>query len=465
MQEKEKFIVVASLVPKPLSSFSERTKNESLFLSVPIATSVMKIACISMAVCLSWQCVSIQGWSSQLSVSRPPSSSAYYSRLSSSALQSSTVDATESTASSSSTPNAAHENPTLLPEYEESYQKFAAKLAGSVPPQYAKMTPALLHFMREYYGANQDGFTQTQNPESTPDLAGSRFLQGVAYGLEFGILNKYDKFGSYHKALRGNPEKEDGNTVDFYKFGCDFFRPCMNLPRSKVEGMEYLKEAMDYLEQGHNVILFANHQSEADPQVMSTCFETVGYGPQAAQMVYVAGHKVTTDPLAVPFSMGRNLICIHSKKHIDADPESKPHKQRQNLEAMSAMLNLFKKGGCLLWVAPSGGRDRRNVETGEIPIAPFDSKTIDMFRLMGTKSKTPTHYYPVAMVTYELCPPPDYVDAGVGEQRNVRFGPVGIAIGPEVILDGGLEARREFCQQAFDQCEKDYKQLLALLNM
>lgn len=424
----------------------------------------MKIASASLALCLSWQYVSVtQGWT-QLSMPRPGSSAVSVSRLPS-ALFSSTMDATESTASSSGSAPVSHENPTLSPEYEASYQKFAAKLQGSVPPQYAKMAPALLHFLREYYGANQEGFTQTQNPELAPDLAGSRFLQGVAYGLEFGILNKYDKFGSYHVALRGNPETENGNTVDFYKFGCDFFRPCMNLPQSKVEGLDHLKEAMDYLDQGHNVILFANHQSEADPQVMSTCLEMVGYGKQAADMVYVAGHKVTTDPLAVPFSMGRNLICIHSKKHIDADPESKPIKQRQNLEAMSAMLNLLKKGGCLLWVAPSGGRDRRNVETGEIPIAPFDSKTIDMFRLMGTKSKTPTHYYPVAMVTYELCPPPDYVEASVGEQRNVRFTPVGITVGPEVMSDGGLEARHDFCQHAFDQCEKDYKALRASLNL
>ncbi len=73
----------------------------------------------------------------------------------------------------------------------------------------------------------------------------------------------------------------------------------------------------------------------------------------------------------------------------------------------------MKEGGCALWVAPSGGRDRRNVETGEVPIADFDSKTLDMFRLMGNKSKVPTHYFPLAMVTYDLCPPPDTISAGV----------------------------------------------------
>jgi glycerol-3-phosphate O-acyltransferase len=173
---------------------------------------------------------------------------------------------------------------------------------------------------------------------------------------------------------------------------------------------------------------------------------------------------VTTDPLAIPFSMGRNLVCIHSKKHIDSDPESKPLKQKQNLLAMGGMLKQLKEGGCTLWVAPSGGRDRRNVETGEVPIADFDSKTLDMFRLMGNKSKVKTHYYPLAMVTYDLCPPPDYIEAGVGEQRNVRFVPVGIACGAEVESVGGLEKRHEFCDNAFVACQADYERLLEELK-
>ena len=105
---------------------------------------------------------------------------------------------------------------------------------------------------------------------------------------------------------------------------------------------------------------------------------------------------------------------------------------------MSAMLSKLKRGGCLLWVAPSGGRDRRNMETGQVPLAPFDSKTIDMFRLMGNKSKVPTHYYTLAMVSYDLCPPPDHIEAGVGEQRNVRYVPVGIKVGEELESVGGL---------------------------
>lgn len=159
---------------------------------------------------------------------------------------------------------------------------------------------------------------------------------------------------------------------------------------------------------------------------------------------------------AIPFSMGRNLICIHSKKHIDADPETKGIKNRQNLAAMGGMLEKLKQGGCILWVAPSGGRDRRDVESGKTPIAPFDFKTVDMFKLMGRKSKVQTHYYPLAMVTYELCPPPDFVEAGVGEQRNFRFAPVGIKVGAEIEPDN-------LNPVVYEETLKDYVELREML--
>mmetsp|Transcript_28577 Transcript_28577/g.34809 ORF Transcript_28577/g.34809 Transcript_28577/m.34809 type:complete len:270 (+) Transcript_28577:549-1358(+) len=243
-----------------------------------------------------------------------------------------------------------------------------------------------------------------------------------------------------------------------------FFKPAMNLEQSAILGQDNLKRAFEQMAAGENVVFLANHQSEADPQVFSTLLETIGYDEEAAKIVYVAGHKVTTDPLAIPFSMGRNLICIHSKKHIYADPETQPMKQKQNLAAMSGMLDMMRKGGLGLWVAPSGGRDRRDIETGKVPIAPFDQKTIDMFRLMSNKSKVTTHFYPLAMVSYDLCPPPDFVEAGVGESRNVRYTPVGIACGDEIKNVGGVEARHVFSENAESACAADYDKLVQAIQ-
>jgi len=343
------------------------------------------------------------------------------------------------------------------PEFEAAFAKTEAKLGAAISN--AKILQPLLHFTKEYFGANQKALIQTGNPLNAPDLTAQRIVQGITLGMTYGMGEKKFLFGATHQAIR------DLDGTDFYQFGCDFFRPVIDTTHSVVLGQHNLQAAMDQLAAGENVVFFANHQSEADPQVMSVCLEMAGFPEQAEKVTYVAGHKVTTDALAIPFSMGRNLICIHSKKHIDADAESKPMKQKQNLNAMGNMLTLLKQGGTALWVAPSGGRDRRDLTTGKVPIAPFDSKTIDMFRLMGNKSKIPTHYYPLAMVTYDLCPPPDYIEAGTGEQRNVRFCSVGIACGDELISEGGLEHRHEFCEAAEQRCTTDYVALLKHLKM
>jgi glycerol-3-phosphate O-acyltransferase len=348
------------------------------------------------------------------------------------------------------------ESDNMAPEFKGAMDQTLGALESSVDNE--KVKSLLEHFTKEYFAAC-DAANKAGVKDVTALSAANGMKNALQYGMKFGMGDKY-KFGPTHTALRGNPETEDGNDIDFYKFGCDFFRPAMDLENSLVLGEDALKKAYEQIENGENVVFFANHQSEADPQVMSCLLEKAGYGKQAEDLVYVAGHKVTTDALAIPFSMGRNLICIHSKKHIDADPETKPLKSKQNLGAMGGMLKLLKKGGTSIWVAPSGGRDRRDLETGEVPIAPFDQKTIDMFRLMGNKSKVPTHFYPVSMVSYDLCPPPDFVEAGTGEQRNVRFVPVGIAVSDEVENIGGVESRHLFTEKAMEDCQKGYDELL-----
>jgi glycerol-3-phosphate O-acyltransferase len=363
----------------------------------------------------------------------------------------------------------------LEPAYQMAVDGAVHKLKQVMPEAFqTKYLSLLTHFINEYLVCAQKAYhkavaagkddDETMLAACTPQAAASRMLQVISYGLKYGMGPTKYTFDVSHQALRGmNPDSENGNTVDFYAFGCDFFRPCMDLQNSAILGLDNMQKIVAQLQAGENVVLFANHQSEADPQVVSCLLERAGYSKQAADMVYVAGHKVTTDALAVAFSMGRNLICIHSKKHINADPELKAEKSRQNMRAMSALLDGFKRGGSLIWVAPSGGRDRRNVETGDVPIADFDSKTIDMFRLMGNKSKKTTHYYTFAMVTYDLCPPPDFVVPGVGEDRNVRFVPVGIAIGDECQSVGGLECRHAFNTHAQAQCDADYQTLLQTL--
>lgn len=360
----------------------------------------------------------------------------------------------------SATSSSTDEHYQFSPEFGAAFDKTLVALKSSLENPF--LVKPLEHFVKEYFFAcdesNRDG-------SSVDAMKASKHMSNaLQYAMEFGLHEKFT-FGVTHTALRGkDPEVENGNTVDFYKFGCDFFRPVINNEKSLLLGKEALEGAKQQLAHGENVIFFANHQSEADPQVMSILLEKAGFPEQAEEVIYVAGHKVTTDALAIPFSMGRNLICIHSKKHIDSDPDTKPIKSKQNLAAMNGMLKKLKKGGSCIWVAPSGGRDRRDLETGKVPIAPFDQKTVDMFRLMGNKSKVKTHYYALSMVSYDLCPPPDFVEAGTGEQRNIRYVPVAIKCSDELINEGGVETRHLFTEKAMDACDKGYQELLQALN-
>lgn len=43
-------------------------------------------------------------------------------------------------------------------------------------------------------------------------------------------------------------------------------------------------------------------------QVVSLMLETSGYASLAEQIIFIAGHKVTNDPVAIPFSKVRSSL-------------------------------------------------------------------------------------------------------------------------------------------------------------
>ena len=53
-----------------------------------------------------------------------------------------------------------------------------------------------------------------------------------------------------------------------------------------------------------------NWLSIAPAQVWALLLESTHLG-LSTDVVYVAGDRVVTDPLCKPFSMGRNLFCVH----------------------------------------------------------------------------------------------------------------------------------------------------------
>lgn len=232
-------------------------------------------------------------------------------------------------------------------------------------------------------------------------------------------------FSPFHKRLT--------KPFDYYTFGLNFLRPLVDFPHSRVVRLDVVDKMVNQMNQGHNVILLANHQTEPDPQAISLLLEKT-HPAFAEEMIFVAGHRVVSDPLAIPFSLGRNLLCIYSKKHIDHPPELKAEKLLHNQRTLKQMGELLAEGGKCIYVAPSGGRDRPNA-AGEIDVAPFDPQSIEMFWLIAQQAKTPTHFYPLALSTYHLLPPPNSVNKELGEQRQAQCAPIHLAFNEELDMD------------------------------
>ncbi|MFI0434803.1 MAG: 1-acyl-sn-glycerol-3-phosphate acyltransferase [Parachlamydiaceae bacterium] len=231
------------------------------------------------------------------------------------------------------------------------------------------------------------------------------------------------QFSVFHRSLRV--------PFDYYQFGLDFIRPFVDFNRSQIFGLDQLELIRGQLKRGDNVILLSNHQTEPDPQIISLLLEKSD--PELArEMIFVAGHRVTTDPLAIPMSLGRNLLCIYSKKHVSYSPDKKEEKILHNQRTLKQMQELLNQGGYCIYVAPSGGRDRRDLVTGDVQVAPFDPQSIELFWLLGRQAKHPVHFYPLALRTYDLMPPPKLVEKDLGERRLINFTPVYLAFCDEV---------------------------------
>ncbi|MGH2638905.1 MAG: 1-acyl-sn-glycerol-3-phosphate acyltransferase [Rhabdochlamydiaceae bacterium] len=275
-----------------------------------------------------------------------------------------------------------------------------------------KVTASLLLFFHSYVQAARDA--------ASPDEILAWF--NTFFKILRDLHQTLPTFQPYHAAIR--------SPFDYYTFGNDFLKHLVDRSQSTILGHDYLKEIQLLLKKGHNVVFLANHQIEADPQALSVLLDD-HYPGFAEKMIFIAGERVITDPVAIPFSLGRHLLCIYSKRYIDHPPEKKMEKQTHNKRVMELMSLLLKEGGKAIYVAPSGGRDRRSQE-GVVEVAPFDAGSIELFYLMAQKAGTPTHFYPMSLVTYDVLPPPETIQIEVGEMRHAGRAPIHLAIGPEL---------------------------------
>jgi glycerol-3-phosphate O-acyltransferase len=231
-------------------------------------------------------------------------------------------------------------------------------------------------------------------------------------------------FGIYHE--------RETSPIDFYKFAITLFSPLIDQKKSTIHGEENIEKILSIMEKGENVILFANHQIEGDPTILAILLEKK-YPDLIKNMISIAGARVTTDPITVPFTLGQNVICVYSKKYFDIHSDKKKQMQQHNSSAMVTLKHILDLGGKCIYIAPSGGRDRKDADGNLYPAA-FDPKSIELMRLVGSKSKGKTHYFPLALYTYPVMPPPEKIKKEIGEQRKMCHSAVHINFGEEIAM-------------------------------
>ncbi|KAM0934103.1 putative glycerol-3-phosphate 1-O-acyltransferase [Dioscorea sansibarensis] len=263
-------------------------------------------------------------------------------------------------------------------------------------------------------------------------------------------------FSPHHKAIR--------EPFDYYMFGQNYIRPLIDF-RSYVGNVSLFYDMEEILRQGHNIVLMSNHQTEADPAIIALLLERK-LPPLAEKMIFVAGDRVLTDPLCKPFSMGRNLLCVYSKKHLFDDPELAEMKRIANTKSLKELAMLLRAGSNIIWIAPSGGRDRPDPVTGEWYPASFDSSAVDNMRRLLEHSHVPGHIYPLALLCYEIMPPPPQVEKAIGERRTIAYSGVGLSVAPEVSFSeitagcaNPAEAKDAFSQALYDSVLEQYDTL------
>jgi glycerol-3-phosphate O-acyltransferase len=252
---------------------------------------------------------------------------------------------------------------------------------------------------------------------------------------------------------------------DHYLFGLRQAELMVDQDTSLVK-CDIVSQIKQQLASGENAIILSNHQTELDCHLVGLLLGKI-HPEFTYNLIWVAGDRVVNDPIAVPLSLGLNLICIYSKKHINHPPEKREEKLTHNRRAMRQVRELLSEGGHCIVLFPSGGRDRPN-EQGEVIPAPFDPAAIELFRLVGDRSGHKTHFYPMALNTYAFMPPPPEIGQELGESRVCRRAGVGISIGKEIdfeeLVEGEEEdkhARRErIAEKIWAIVNRDYKTLI-----
>lgn len=277
-----------------------------------------------------------------------------------------------------------------------------------------KLIPVWQDFYNNYRNAVAGSGAQGAN-----ELLATKIQATIADCVMLQLVQPYT-FPSVHKRIL--------EPYNYYEFGQRYVGALIDFQASVLGQPDRWAQIEAQLAAKHNVVLLANHQTEADPGVFAHML-AASHPEMATSVVYVAGDRVITDPLSKPFSMGRNLFCVHSKKHINDVPELYQEKADTNRKTLVAMARRLNEGGALIWIAPSGGRDRSLTPDGvDFLPDPFDASAVELMRSLTARAKQPGHLYPMAMYSWPVMPPPKTVDKTMGERRLTNYTGVGISV-------------------------------------
>ncbi|XP_065037626.1 glycerol-3-phosphate acyltransferase, chloroplastic-like isoform X3 [Musa acuminata AAA Group] len=280
-----------------------------------------------------------------------------------------------------------------------------------------KLSSEIATRLEELYYNYRNAVMQSGDPSAKEII-----LSNMAVAFDRVLLDVEDPFSFLpcHKAIR--------EPFDYYMFGQNYLRPLIDFRTSYIGNLSLFFDMEEKLKRGHNIILFSNHQTEADPALISLLLERTNLY-FAEKMAFVAGDRVVTDPLCKPFSMGRS-------------------------------------GSQVIWIAPSGGRDRPDPLTGEWNPAPFDASSMDNMRRLLDHSGVVGHMYPLALLCYEVMPPPREVEKQIGERRKISFHGIGLSVAPKINFaeitagcENPDEAKEVFSQAAYDSMIEHYNVL------
>lgn len=310
----------------------------------------------------------------------------------------------------------------------ENEQQFFTILKGylaKIPGGTEKLLPQWQDFYNNYRNA-----VVTSGAPGANELLAAKVQSTIADTVTLQFMQPYT-FPSLHERMIA--------PYNYFEFGQRYVGSLTDFNHSVLGHRERWDRVKQLLDAKENVVLLANHQTEADPGVFAHMLMST-HPDLATNVIYVAGDRVVTDPLSKPFSMGRNLFCVHSKKHLDDVPELKASKMETNRKTLVAMGRALNKGGCLIWIAPSGGRDRPKGEAGDqYTPDPFDPTAVELMRNLSQRAKQPGHLIPMAMFSWPVMPPPRTVDKAIGERRMTNYSPVGISLCEELDVQAILK--------------------------